>query len=86
MKLPVASWILPITQGFTTLDRLPSALTRAMPPAAAVPDRIAVGNPQKTGMAPNTPKAVKQSASSFRAGTGINAAPIRPTAEIDSAA
>ena len=35
----------------------------AMPPAAAVPDRKAVGSVQKTGMLPKMPKPATQNAS-----------------------
>jgi hypothetical protein len=46
VKLPVASLIMPITDGPTKPARLPIELMMAIPPAAAAPDRKAVGKVQ----------------------------------------
>ena len=49
LSLPVASFTSPNTHGPSHPPRLPTALIRAMPPAAAVPVSRALGSDQKTG-------------------------------------
>ena len=45
-----------MTNGPAKPARLPMELTSAMPPAAAAPEKKAVGSVQKTGKQANTPK------------------------------
>jgi hypothetical protein len=54
---PVESSITPVNAGPTKPLRLPTAAIRAMPAAAAVPLRKAVGSAQKTGIAERMPAA-----------------------------
>ena len=46
---PLASLIAPNSHGATKPLMLPTELIRAIPPAAAMPESIAVGNGQKSG-------------------------------------
>src|SRR5580658_5029498 len=53
---------LPIRKGLTYPATLPTELTHAIPAAAAVEERIAVGRRQKIETAPRTPAAATASA------------------------
>ena len=56
-KPPVESSVMPVKAGPAKPPRLPIAATSAMPAAAAVPLRKAVGRAQKTGIAERIPTA-----------------------------
>src|SRR5262249_4449400 len=77
VKLPVESLIRPITDGPTKPARFPIELMMAMPPAAAAPDRKAVGSVQNTGRAPKMPNPATLNANIFALGSSRKAATIR---------
>ena len=68
-ELPVESLIQPMAYGPAKPARLPIELISAIPPAADVPDRNAVGSVQKTGMLPKMPKPATEKAIIFMTGS-----------------
>src|SRR4051795_5912615 len=64
----------PIAYGPAKPDRLPMELMTAIPPAAAAPDRNAVGSVQNTGRQPNTPNAATEKAIIFAVGSASSEA------------
>ena len=80
VKLPVESLIRPITDGPAKPARLPIELMMAMPPAAAAPDRKAVGSVQNTGRTPKMPNPATLNATIFAVGSFRKAATVRPAA------
>src|SRR5439155_4383893 len=77
---PDRSFIQPITYGPTNPPRFPTALINAMPPAAPVPRRNAVGSGQNGGVALYSPTAAKQSARKDIAGAPASALTVNPDA------
>src|SRR5262245_40492766 len=72
VKLPVASFIQPIAYGPAKPARLPIELITAMPAAAALPDKTAVGSVQNTGSVPNTPQAPMVNATIVKVGLPVS--------------
>ncbi len=72
--------IIPITDGPTKPARLPIELMMAIPPAAAAPDRKAVGNVQNTGREPKMPNPATLNATIFAVGSLRKAATVSPAA------
>jgi hypothetical protein len=83
VKFPVQSLTRPKTYGPKNPPRLPTALISAIPPAAAVPDNIAVGSDQKHGPVDELPIEATTSIVIVKTGSVINAQAMSPTAPID---